>query len=168
MKKYNVFNFTNGELREFAQDYISSKLKREFIIVNNEFQKHPDGEFIEFFIEVQDMAGRKYTFRFYLSEFYFECFAKGENSVHEIKENSNHDVALMEILLSTYINKFSLDYLDLFSEYQINLERGRYEEALLNAKFDARSGITNEHKRNVEMLGLLFSRVKEKVLSKKV
>ena len=168
MGKYSIFNFTNSEIKELAKAYIDFKLQRDYIVLEEESKKRGVNQYIEFNTNVQDMHERKYTFIFFFSENFFECFGKGENSVHEIKESSNQDLKIMEIFLIKMVEKYDIEYIDAFLNYQMELETKRYKQILADTRKENKKFADEEHKRRIAAIEEVCFRVKDYFMSKKV
>lgn len=174
-----IFNFTNAEVKDLAKDYIEYKLscggrfKREFIVLDDEehpeeLKKHPIEGIIEYNVTVQDTSERKYSFRFFINDNFFECFAKSETSIHEIKESSNQDLKVMEIFLINAIKKYGIGYLEDYLDYQMKLEEKSYKEILKETRKEFKKFAEEEHRRRIAAVEEACLRVKDYFLNKNV
>lgn len=133
--EFDVFNFTNKELEELAVEFIQQKLKREFYIVDRKSTKRRELKSMELDLKVEDLSARQYNFKFWFSEYFFDCCAGGGISKIEVKECSNQSMSMMKLILKHYVAKAGLEYVDKFKEYHIN----RIDKELVMLKNEAKN-----------------------------
>lgn len=169
MKKYNVLDFTNREIESLAEEYVDLKLKREYKVIDKKGTRNRALTTVEILYIVQDRSERKYTFRFYFSEYLMEAFAQWDTATYPLKETSDDNIVLMEKFLDLYVEKFGIEYLDDFMDDQAKKETQRNEERKENAKNTDDWGVAvKDHENNQKQLEDLRARTLFKFNSKNV
>lgn len=159
MKKYNVLDFTNREIECWVEEYVDEKLKREYKVIDKKGTRNRALSTVEILYVVQDRSERKYTFRFYFSEYLVEVFAQWDTAIYPLRETSDDNIALMEKFLDLYVEKFGIEYLDDFMDDQAIKETQRNEERKEKAKnIEDWEAAVKDHENNIKQLGDLRAR----------
>ena len=159
-----IFDITNREVYEIANDCIKTKLKRDYSIVEQSAKKNKNLNHLKVEIRVKDNYEREYVFTFYFSDYFMEFFVKMDSRIESFKESTDENIQIMDIVLTAYARRFGLDFAEEFLDVQKQKEDKRFEtqkkeantnELYIQAKVD--------HKHNILKLDELRTAVSKRL-----
>lgn len=163
-KERTIFDFTNRELSEIAEEYIKLKLKRDFWGVDRTVKKNQEMQTVELIAKVRDKGDREYTFKFYFCNYYIECFVDGGLMKYPVKENTNDSLELMEFMLYHYGMLAGIGYVDKFRDYQLKRAETSYQEEKQKGRDHIElKNIKTTYTANKEKITAMCARVLEKL-----